>query len=160
MGDSAMVIMWPSHDADNGSYTSPVTLSQRKAPYETMPTPDPNPPFIAALDNSNTSVRSLPKRLTAFLSFWALNPLFWVGTTIGHRRVSSNGIHSTCESLRCRERAIFLTSHFLGGAFIGTPRWNAGYHLGVQPHAAGVGKCEHGHLCTSQARKSRAQLDA
>jgi len=56
MADSAMVIMWPSRDADNGSYTSPVTLSQRKAPYETMPKPDPDPPFIAALDPSTTSV--------------------------------------------------------------------------------------------------------
>jgi len=55
MGDSAMVIMWPSHD-DDGSYTSPVTLSQRNAPYETMPMPDPDPPFIAALDLSTTSI--------------------------------------------------------------------------------------------------------
>ena len=60
MGDSAMVIMWPSRDAaaEDGSYTS-VTLSQRKAPYETMPLPDPDPPFIAALDISATSVRVL-----------------------------------------------------------------------------------------------------
>ncbi len=55
MRDSAMVIMWPTRDAD-GSYAS-VTLSQRKAPYETMPTHDPNPPFIATLDISETSVR-------------------------------------------------------------------------------------------------------
>lgn len=56
MSDSAMVIMWPSPDAD-GSYAS-VTLSQRKAPYETMPTLDPDPPFIATLELSETSVRS------------------------------------------------------------------------------------------------------
>jgi hypothetical protein len=55
MSDSAMVIMWPSSDAD-GSYAS-VTLSQRKAPYETMPTPDPHPPFVATLELSETSVR-------------------------------------------------------------------------------------------------------
>ena len=60
MGDSAMVIMWPSRDpeAKDGSYTS-VTLSQRKAPYETMPLPDPDPPFVATLDLSATSVRVL-----------------------------------------------------------------------------------------------------
>ena len=55
MADSAMVIMWPTSDA-NGSYAS-VTLSQRKAPYETMPTPDPDPPFLATLELSETSVR-------------------------------------------------------------------------------------------------------
>ena len=55
MRDSAMVIMWPTRDAD-GSYSS-VTLSQRKAPFETMPTHDPDPPFIATLDLSETSVR-------------------------------------------------------------------------------------------------------
>lgn len=54
MRDSAMVIMWPTRDAD-GSYAS-VTLSQRKAPYETMPTLDPDPPFIATLDLLETSV--------------------------------------------------------------------------------------------------------
>ena len=56
MGDSAMVIMWPSRDAEDGEYSS-VTLSQRKAPYETMPLPDPDPPFLAELDVSATSVR-------------------------------------------------------------------------------------------------------
>jgi hypothetical protein len=55
MRDSAMVIMWPTRDAD-GSYAS-VMLSQRKAPYETMPTLDPDPPFIATLELSETSVR-------------------------------------------------------------------------------------------------------
>ena len=54
MGDSPMVVVWPSRDAD-GIYDT-VTLSQRKAPYETMPKPDPNPPFAAQLDLSNTSV--------------------------------------------------------------------------------------------------------
>ena len=56
MGDSAMVIMWPSRDAEDGEYSS-VTLSQRKAPYETMPLPDPDPPFLAKLEASTTSVR-------------------------------------------------------------------------------------------------------
>ena len=55
MGDSAMVIMWPSRDED-GSYAS-VTLSQRKAPFEVMPEPDPNPPFVATLELGGTSVR-------------------------------------------------------------------------------------------------------
>ncbi|KAH9023570.1 hypothetical protein EDB83DRAFT_2527304 [Lactarius deliciosus] len=54
MADSPMVIVWPSHDAD-GALDS-VTLSQRKSPYETMPTPDPKPPFAAKLSLSNTSV--------------------------------------------------------------------------------------------------------
>lgn len=60
MRDSAMVIMWPTRDSDavsdDGSYAS-VTLSQRKAPFETMPTLDPDPPFIATLELSETSVR-------------------------------------------------------------------------------------------------------
>jgi hypothetical protein len=55
MGDSAMVIMWPSRDAEDGTYGS-VTLSQRKAPFETMPLPDPDPPFVAALELATTSV--------------------------------------------------------------------------------------------------------
>jgi hypothetical protein len=55
MSDSAMVIMWPSDADADGSYAS-VTLSQRKAPYETMPTPDPNPPFVATLELSEISV--------------------------------------------------------------------------------------------------------
>ncbi|KAH9055529.1 hypothetical protein EDB87DRAFT_1300993 [Lactarius vividus] len=54
MADSSMVIVWPSHDADGG--IGSVTLSQRKSPYETMPTPDPNPPFIAKLSLSDTPV--------------------------------------------------------------------------------------------------------
>jgi hypothetical protein len=48
--------MWPSRDAEDGEYAS-VTLSQRKAPYETMPMPDPDPPFLAELEPSATSVR-------------------------------------------------------------------------------------------------------
>ncbi|KAH9014671.1 hypothetical protein EDB85DRAFT_2157284 [Lactarius pseudohatsudake] len=47
MGDSPMVIVWPPRGAD-GEYNS-VALSQRKAPYEVMPTPDPHPPFTAKL---------------------------------------------------------------------------------------------------------------
>lgn len=61
MRNSAMVIMWPSRDED-GSYAS-ATLSQRKAPYETMPEPDPNPPFVATLDLVGTSVRRPPPAL-------------------------------------------------------------------------------------------------
>ena len=57
MAHSPMVIMWPSRDAEDGSYGS-VTLSQRKAPYETMPTLDTDPPFNATLDLSVTSVRT------------------------------------------------------------------------------------------------------
>ncbi|KAI9437548.1 hypothetical protein H4582DRAFT_2077133 [Lactarius indigo] len=54
MADSSMVVVWPSRGTD-GDYDS-VTLSQLKSPYETMPTPDPNPPFAAELSLSNTSV--------------------------------------------------------------------------------------------------------
>ncbi|KAH9025299.1 hypothetical protein EDB85DRAFT_1983785, partial [Lactarius pseudohatsudake] len=54
MADSPMVIVWPSRDVD-GAFGS-VTLSQRKLPYETMPTPDPNPPLAAKLSLSDTSV--------------------------------------------------------------------------------------------------------
>lgn len=60
MGDSPMVVVWPSRGAD-GNYDS-VTLSQRKAPYETMPTPDPHPPFIARISHTDTWVRTrLPR---------------------------------------------------------------------------------------------------
>jgi hypothetical protein len=96
MSDSAMVIMWPSGSPDaDGSYAS-VTLSQRKAPYETMPLPDPSPPFVAALELSGTSVR-LPCRrhLTFFLALmldaygrWAL---------IGYGGGTTDGFHSSCE---------------------------------------------------------------
>ncbi|KAI0267059.1 hypothetical protein BC834DRAFT_93457 [Gloeopeniophorella convolvens] len=54
MGDSPMVVMWPSRGAD-GEYNS-VTLSQRSAPYETMPKVDPAPPFKATLSVADTLV--------------------------------------------------------------------------------------------------------
>ncbi|KAH9055419.1 hypothetical protein EDB87DRAFT_1834174 [Lactarius vividus] len=54
MADSPMVVVWPSRDADDGFGS--VTLSQRKSPYETMPTPDPSPLFTAKLSLSDTSV--------------------------------------------------------------------------------------------------------
>ena len=59
MGDSHMVVVWPSRGAD-GNYDS-VTLSQRKAPYETMPTPDPHPPFTARISHNDTWVRASPR---------------------------------------------------------------------------------------------------
>ncbi|KAH8993434.1 hypothetical protein EDB92DRAFT_2086336, partial [Lactarius akahatsu] len=43
IGDIPMVVVWPSRGAD-GEYSS-VALSQPKAPYEVIPTPDPHPPF-------------------------------------------------------------------------------------------------------------------
>jgi hypothetical protein len=64
-----MVIMWPSRGEDGA--VSTVTLSQRKAPFETMPRPDPHPPFEAALELSGTSVRTFnffrPQALPAFV---------------------------------------------------------------------------------------------
>ena len=50
MAGTPMVIMWPNSDGT-------VTLSQRKAPYETQPTLDSNPPRVATLSKSLTSVR-------------------------------------------------------------------------------------------------------
>jgi len=70
MGNSTMVITWPSHDAEaeDDSYVS-VMLSQCKAPYEMMPLPDPDPPFVAALDLASTSVRVLPLMLQCLPPF-------------------------------------------------------------------------------------------
>jgi hypothetical protein len=56
MANSPMVVVWPSRGSD-GNYNS-VTLSQRKAPYETMPKPDPHPPFKARLSKFDTWVRT------------------------------------------------------------------------------------------------------
>jgi hypothetical protein len=50
MADSPMVIMWANADGT-------VTLSQRTAPREVMPTVDPNPPRVATLSHALTSVR-------------------------------------------------------------------------------------------------------
>ncbi|KAH9026697.1 hypothetical protein EDB83DRAFT_2678792 [Lactarius deliciosus] len=54
MGDSPMVVVWPSHSAD-GEYNS-VALLQCKVLYEVMPTPDPHPPFAAKLSLTDTDV--------------------------------------------------------------------------------------------------------
>ncbi|KAH9053357.1 hypothetical protein EDB87DRAFT_1690378 [Lactarius vividus] len=54
MGDSPMVVVWPSRGADGG-YSS-VAPSQCKAPYKVMPTPDPHPPFAAELSLTDTCV--------------------------------------------------------------------------------------------------------
>ncbi|KAH9024755.1 hypothetical protein EDB85DRAFT_1986474 [Lactarius pseudohatsudake] len=77
MADSPMVIVWPSRDVD--SAFGSVTLSQCKLPYETMPTPDPNPPLAAKLSLSHTSVTgkhpqiAFIRRVSRSLIF-----LFWV----------------------------------------------------------------------------------
>ena len=63
MANSPMVVVWPSRGAD-GNYNS-VTLSQRKAPYETMPKPDPHPPFTARLSKIDTWVRLTTRLLCA-----------------------------------------------------------------------------------------------
>jgi hypothetical protein len=49
MANSPMVIMWANADGT-------VTLSQRTAPREVMPTLDPNPSRVATLSNTLTSV--------------------------------------------------------------------------------------------------------
>jgi hypothetical protein len=90
-----MVIMWPSGSPDaDGSYAS-VTLSQRKAPYETMPLPDPSPPFVAALELSGTSVRLPCRRLTFFLSGSDAGCIRWA--LIGYGGGTTDGFHSSCE---------------------------------------------------------------
>ncbi|KAI9453784.1 hypothetical protein BJY52DRAFT_1287482 [Lactarius psammicola] len=84
MADSPMVVVWPSRGPD-GAFDS-VTLSQRKAPYETMPTPDPDPPFVAklSLSLSDTSVTSTHPQIA--FTRWVSNSLasfggcFFVGT--------------------------------------------------------------------------------
>ena len=50
MANSAMVIMWPN---SNGS----ITISQRTAPGHVMPTVDTNPPRVATVSTSLSSVR-------------------------------------------------------------------------------------------------------
>ena len=100
MSDSAMVIMWPSRDAADadGSYSS-VTLSQRKAPYETMPTPDLDPPFVATLDLAETSVRPPPSSLSKSKAHDAQCSAFLNrGCSLGLRG-DSDGIHPACESM-------------------------------------------------------------
>jgi len=52
MADTPMVIMWPNSDGN-------ITLSQRSAPSEVMPTVDKNPPRVASLSVEDSSV-SLP----------------------------------------------------------------------------------------------------
>lgn len=42
MANTPMVILWPNDDMS-------ITLSQRMAPAEVMPTVDPNPPRVATL---------------------------------------------------------------------------------------------------------------
>ncbi|KAH9859060.1 hypothetical protein C2E23DRAFT_880437 [Lenzites betulinus] len=55
MANTPMVIMWPNSDGT-------ITLSQRKAPSEVMPTVDANPPRIAAADTAASDVSgTLPK---------------------------------------------------------------------------------------------------
>ena len=49
MADTPMVIMWPNTDGT-------VTLSQRQAPADVMPTVVPNPPRTATVVDSLTSL--------------------------------------------------------------------------------------------------------
>jgi hypothetical protein len=63
MGNSPMIIMWPNED---GSFT----LSQRKAPYETEPKVDADPPFAATFlaEQSLVVWPSLPSNRICFWS--------------------------------------------------------------------------------------------
>ncbi|THH26653.1 hypothetical protein EUX98_g7532 [Antrodiella citrinella] len=49
MANTPMVIMWPNSDGT-------ITLSQRKAPQEVMPTVDPSPPRVATIQPSLSSL--------------------------------------------------------------------------------------------------------
>ncbi|KAH8997051.1 hypothetical protein EDB83DRAFT_2534312 [Lactarius deliciosus] len=72
MGDSPMVVVWPSRGAD-GEYNS-VALLQRKV-YEVMPMLDPHPPFAAKLSLTDTHV-TVENAKIAFTwnnSIWAFN---------------------------------------------------------------------------------------
>ena len=51
MSNSAMVILWPNPDGN-------ITISQRQAPTEVMPTLDNNPPRIATLSTDMSNVRT------------------------------------------------------------------------------------------------------
>ncbi|KAH9020858.1 hypothetical protein EDB85DRAFT_2152802 [Lactarius pseudohatsudake] len=74
IGDSPMVVVWPSRGAD-GEYDS-VALLQRKALYEIMTTPDPHPPFAAKLSLTDTYV-TMENPQMAFTRnniIWAFRP--------------------------------------------------------------------------------------
>lgn len=55
MANTPMVIMWSNSDGT-------MTLSQRKAPQEVMPTVDPSPPRVATANTAASDLTgSLPK---------------------------------------------------------------------------------------------------
>jgi hypothetical protein len=71
---------------------------QRKAPYETMPLPDPDPPFVAELEASATSVRPFFEILVPNALIFVV-PLMVMPYSLleGHGRESTDGVHSSCE---------------------------------------------------------------
>ncbi|KAH9024733.1 hypothetical protein EDB85DRAFT_2150262 [Lactarius pseudohatsudake] len=105
MDDSPMVVVWPSCGAD-GEYNS-VALSQRKMPYEVMPTPDPHPPFALA------------------------------HRYLCHLGEPPHSVHA--------ERAAGQ---------------DVEHHLGIQPHAPGIGGLGCSHINTPKNRLRQAQPDA
>ncbi|KAI8992904.1 hypothetical protein BD414DRAFT_412963 [Trametes punicea] len=57
MANTPMVIMWPNSDGS-------ITLSQRKAPAEVMPTVDANPPRVATADPSASDLTGSTPKMT------------------------------------------------------------------------------------------------
>jgi hypothetical protein len=86
MANTPMVIVWPNSDGT-------VTLSQRKAPQEVMPTVDPNPPRVATLDMSAVSLSGNNPKIT-----WTIpadsnsNDLIWA---FGNVNPDSSAVDAT-----------------------------------------------------------------
>lgn len=57
MANTPMVIMWPNSDGS-------ITLSQRSAPGEVMPTVDSNPPRVATADPSASDLTGSTPKMT------------------------------------------------------------------------------------------------
>ncbi|KAH8993438.1 hypothetical protein EDB92DRAFT_2113767 [Lactarius akahatsu] len=107
IGDSPMVVVWPSRGADS-KYIS-VALSQRKAPYEVMPAPDPYLPFTAKLSITDTYMRApLYQSFRFFIAFCA-----------GHRGEPPNSFHSESPAGWNAEHHLDIQPHAPG---IGGPR--------------------------------------
>ena len=66
MANTPMVIMWPNSDGS-------ITLSQRRAPGEIMPTVDSSPPRVASADAAASDLSGTQPKLTFTIP---VRPLF------------------------------------------------------------------------------------
>ena len=83
MANSPMVIMWPNSDGS-------ITLSQRKTSAEVMPTVVANPPRVATLSTSLSSVRSsMVKCHQPFLISVYYYSDYWDKTSVGLHHCST-----------------------------------------------------------------------